>query len=136
MRRTRQFAVRQERWFRRDPRVRWVELHDDPVAEVLAALADLPGRHDPPADPHQAPGLGNDFLVVFDPHVDDLAGAGPAAVRPPPRRRRRRAARRHAEPTATTPGWCCYNADGSRAEMSGNGIRCFAQALAARLGAP
>ncbi len=27
-----------------------------------------------------------------------------------------------------------YNADGSRAEMSGNGIRCFAQALAARRG--
>jgi diaminopimelate epimerase len=27
-----------------------------------------------------------------------------------------------------------YNADGSRAEMSGNGIRCFAQALAAKRG--
>jgi diaminopimelate epimerase len=27
-----------------------------------------------------------------------------------------------------------YNADGSRAEMSGNGIRCFAQALAVRRG--
>jgi tRNA dimethylallyltransferase len=36
--RTRQFAVRQERWFRRDPRVRWVDVGDDPVAEVLAAL--------------------------------------------------------------------------------------------------
>ena len=45
IRRTRQFAVRQERWFRRDPRVRWVDLHDDPVAEVLAAL-DEP-RHRP-----------------------------------------------------------------------------------------
>lgn len=32
--RTRQFAVRQERWFRRDPRVRWIDLEDDPVAEV------------------------------------------------------------------------------------------------------
>jgi len=38
--RTRQFAVRQERWFRRDPRVRWVEVQVDPVAEVLAALDD------------------------------------------------------------------------------------------------
>ena len=38
--RTRQFAVRQERWFRRDPRVRWVDVHEDPVAEVLAALDD------------------------------------------------------------------------------------------------
>jgi tRNA dimethylallyltransferase len=32
--RTRQFAVRQERWFRRDPRVRWIDVEDDPVAEV------------------------------------------------------------------------------------------------------
>jgi tRNA dimethylallyltransferase len=33
--RTRQFAVRQERWFRRDPRIRWVDIAADPVAEVL-----------------------------------------------------------------------------------------------------
>ena len=32
--RTRQFAVRQERWFRRDPRVRWIDVEQDPVAEV------------------------------------------------------------------------------------------------------
>jgi tRNA dimethylallyltransferase len=31
---TRQFAVRQERWFRRDPRIRWVDVTDDPVREV------------------------------------------------------------------------------------------------------
>jgi tRNA dimethylallyltransferase len=36
--RTRQFAVRQERWFRRDPRVRWVDIEHDPVAEVLPVL--------------------------------------------------------------------------------------------------
>jgi tRNA dimethylallyltransferase len=36
--RTRQFAVRQERWFRRDPRVRWVDVVDDPVAEVTPAV--------------------------------------------------------------------------------------------------
>jgi tRNA dimethylallyltransferase len=36
--RTRQFAVRQERWFRRDPRIRWVQIEADPVAEVLAVL--------------------------------------------------------------------------------------------------
>ena len=39
---TRQFAVRQERWFRRDPRIRWVTVQNDPVAEatphVLALL--------------------------------------------------------------------------------------------------
>lgn len=31
---TRQFAVRQERWFRRDPRIQWVTVKADPVAEV------------------------------------------------------------------------------------------------------
>ncbi|MSW76089.1 MAG: tRNA (adenosine(37)-N6)-dimethylallyltransferase MiaA [Actinobacteria bacterium] len=36
--RTRQFAVRQERWFRRDPRIRWVDVTTDPVAEVLPVL--------------------------------------------------------------------------------------------------
>ena len=39
--RTRQFAVRQERWFRRDPRIRWVQIEHDPVAEVLAVLQHL-----------------------------------------------------------------------------------------------
>lgn len=36
--RTRQFAVRQERWFRRDPRIRWVQIQHDPVAEVVPIL--------------------------------------------------------------------------------------------------
>ena len=36
--RTRQFAVRQERWFRRDPRIRWVEISTDPVAEALPVV--------------------------------------------------------------------------------------------------
>jgi tRNA dimethylallyltransferase len=39
--RTRQFAVRQERWFRRDPRVRWVHIEHDPVAEALPVLERL-----------------------------------------------------------------------------------------------
>jgi tRNA dimethylallyltransferase len=38
--RTRQFAVRQERWFRRDPRVRWFDVDCDPVAEVAPAVVD------------------------------------------------------------------------------------------------
>ena len=41
--RTQQFAIRQERWFRRDPRIRWVDVDDDPVGKVtpfvLAALS-------------------------------------------------------------------------------------------------
>jgi tRNA dimethylallyltransferase len=38
--RTRQFAVRQERWFRRDPRIRWIDVEHDPVAEAAPAVID------------------------------------------------------------------------------------------------
>ena len=38
--RTRQFAVRQDRWFRRDPRVRWIDVDRDPVAEAVPAVVD------------------------------------------------------------------------------------------------
>jgi tRNA dimethylallyltransferase len=43
--RTRQFAVRQERWFRRDPRIRWHDIDADEreaVPVVVAALQQLP----------------------------------------------------------------------------------------------
>lgn len=36
--RTRQFAVRQERWFRRDPRIEWFDVESDPVAELTPRL--------------------------------------------------------------------------------------------------
>lgn len=36
---TRQFAVRQERWFRRDPRITWVHIERDPVSEIGSVLA-------------------------------------------------------------------------------------------------
>ena len=39
--RTRQFAVRQERWFRRDPRITWFDIDKDPVSEVAPHLIDL-----------------------------------------------------------------------------------------------
>jgi tRNA dimethylallyltransferase len=38
--RTRQFAVRQERWFRRDPRVQWIDVEHDPVTEVTPTVID------------------------------------------------------------------------------------------------
>ncbi|MEO7398899.1 MAG: tRNA (adenosine(37)-N6)-dimethylallyltransferase MiaA, partial [Ilumatobacteraceae bacterium] len=41
--RTRQFAVRQERWFRRDPRIRWVDITNDPVDDVLPVVEELLG---------------------------------------------------------------------------------------------
>ena len=84
-------------------------------------------------------GLGNDFLVVLDP-----------TRRPPVGRRRWRARRlcdRHRGIGADglivgrrrsderMPRSCTMvlrNADGSRAEMSGNGIRCLAQAVVRR----
>lgn len=37
--RTCQFAVRQERWYRRDPRIEWVDVEADPVAEVGPRVA-------------------------------------------------------------------------------------------------
>lgn len=39
--RTQQFAVRQERWYRRDPRIRWVDIKEDPVAEVTPLVGEL-----------------------------------------------------------------------------------------------
>ena len=36
--RTRKFAVRQERWFRRDPRVRWIDVEHDAVAEAAPVV--------------------------------------------------------------------------------------------------
>ena len=41
--RTRRFATRQERWFRRDPRVRWIDIDPaaaDPLAEVRPTVID------------------------------------------------------------------------------------------------
>lgn len=78
-------------------------------------------------------GLGNDFLVLFHPPAADL----PALARVLCDRRRGVGADglligETAE--GYTAQMVLYNADGSRAEMSGNGIRCFAQALAARRG--
>lgn len=75
--------------------------------------------------------LGNDFLVVFHPGVDDLPGLARAACD-----RRRGVGADGLLVGESAEGYAArmvlYNADGSRAEMSGNGIRCFAQALALR----
>ncbi len=46
VRRTRRFARRQERWMRRDPRIRWVEIERDPLAhlEEVRLLLDAPAE--------------------------------------------------------------------------------------------
>ncbi|HKA05176.1 MAG TPA: tRNA (adenosine(37)-N6)-dimethylallyltransferase MiaA [Acidimicrobiales bacterium] len=41
VRRTRRLAVRQERWFRRDPRVHWVDISTDPLDAIPAVLGAL-----------------------------------------------------------------------------------------------
>ena len=78
-------------------------------------------------------GLGNDFLVAFHPHVEDL----PALARRLCDRRRGIGADGlliGESETGYAARMVLYNSDGSRAEMSGNGIRCFAQALSLRRG--
>jgi tRNA dimethylallyltransferase len=39
--RTRQFAVKQQRWFRRDPRIQWVDLTEDSSEALPAVLQAL-----------------------------------------------------------------------------------------------
>jgi diaminopimelate epimerase len=78
-------------------------------------------------------GLGNDFLVAFHPVVDDLSELARRLCD-----RRRGIGADGLLIAESADGYAArmtlYNADGSRAEMSGNGIRCFAQALAGRRG--
>ena len=78
-------------------------------------------------------GLGNDFLVVFHPDTADLAALARQLCD-----RRRGIGADGLLVGESAEGYAAqmvlYNADGSRAEMSGNGIRCFAQALSMRRG--
>lgn len=84
-------------------------------------------------------GLGNDFLVLVideaagDPVLDDLAALARRLCD-----RRRGIGADGLLIASDVEGYdarmVLHNADGSRAEMSGNGIRCFAQAVADRAG--
>jgi diaminopimelate epimerase len=81
-------------------------------------------------------GLGNDFLVAFHPPTADDDVLATWARRWCERRRGVGADGLligESAPDASAQ-MVLFNADGSRAEMSGNGIRCFAQALAMRRG--
>lgn len=80
-------------------------------------------------------GLGNDFLVLTDPAIHGLDTE--AVLADLARRlcdRRRSIGADGLLVSTAAPGYdaqmVLYNADGSRAEMSGNGIRCFAHAVA------
>ena len=95
-----------------------------------AGRARSTARHDT-LDLTKHHGLGNDFLVVFDPRRRrprrrSPVGCAIAAAASAPTA----CSSASAEPTGYAARMVLFNADGSRAEMSGNGIRCFAQALA------
>jgi diaminopimelate epimerase len=83
-------------------------------------------------------GLGNDFLVAFSTESEDFSSLDLPALAVELCDRRRGIGADGLLVAQPAPGYAAqmilYNADGSRAEMSGNGIRCFAQALAARDG--
>ena len=84
-------------------------------------------------DLHKLHGLGNDFLVWFQPSLPDGAAE---------------TAKRWCDRTTgigadgliiaiddrVAPQFVLFNADGGRAEVSGNGLRCFAHAVAGRRG--
>jgi diaminopimelate epimerase len=76
-------------------------------------------------------GLGNDFLVLLD--LGDRRPVQPAEVRALCDRHRGIGADGVIRVTPAGHGADCamelYNADGGRAEMSGNGIRCLAMAM-------
>ena len=80
-------------------------------------------------------GLGNDFLIAF---TDALPDDAPAVAKAVCHRTRGLGADGlifglPGDPDASTDAtMVLFNADGSRAEMSGNGIRCLAQALVRR----
>ena len=71
-------------------------------------------------------GLGNDFLVALDSAVA-LDGEAARALCD---RRTGLGADGLIVGTVAEPSMVLFNADGSRAELSGNGIRCLAQAIA------
>ncbi len=81
-------------------------------------------------------GLGNDFLVAFD--EGELSGVDVPQLARHLCDRRTGIGADGLLIASDAPGYAArmalYNADGTRAEMSGNGIRCFAQALAMRRG--
>ena len=137
--RTRRFAVRQERWFRRDPRIRWVDVDRRARCRRSAGRCSLPGDSSTMhADQAPRPRQRLPRLARTTAAVRCLADAAAARACATAARGigadglliARSAGRR----TARRRRWCCYNADGSRAEMSGNGIRCLAQAVVPRRG--
>ena len=82
-------------------------------------------------------GLGNDFLVAFADDADDAGGlldAGSGLARTLCHRRRGIGADGLILATDDPAAMLLWNSDGSPAEVSGNGLRCLAHAIARRRG--
>ena len=79
--RTRQLAVRQQRWFRRDPRVRWVEMPDDGPAAPRAPRASphADGRPDADEAPRPRQRLPRDLRRAGSRRAIGLGATWPAA---------------------------------------------------------
>ena len=111
IRRTGRFARRQRAWFRRDPRITWLDVDArGPTRTVLVDGAAGDRRLMTACGSTKHHGLGNDFLVLLD--LDGTRPVSPEAGRralPPAHRpRRRRAPARHRRaPTAPTSPWSC-----------------------------
>lgn len=142
--RTKTMARRQWAWFRRDPRILWVEHTRDLDAtldEAYEATAWPPTLGIAPKWENRtvrqtprpvsirslvkAEGTGNDFLVIERAQATDLDARDIVELCD-----RHRGIGADGLLVASKGATCdlemtLYNADGSRAEMSGNGIRCL-----------
>lgn len=101
--------------------------HTGPMSEY--EVASRLQRH----DLHKLHGLGNDFLVWFRPELPDDA-AQHAKVWCDRRTGIGADGLIIAVDDRVAPRFVLFNSDGSRAELSGNGLRCFGHAIAARRG--
>ena len=151
-RRTKSFARRQWAWFRRDPRIMWLDRDGDLLGQLLSVWdGAAPGCRRAGAAPfrgtapsgrlttvathmltltkHEA--CGNDFLVMVD--LSDERPLDASEVRALCDRHRGIGAdgvlRALRGPEGTDLTMELRNADGTVAEMSGNGIRCLVQAV-------
>ena len=141
---TRRFVRRQESWFRRDPRVSWLPAGPDLADRALAVIADVADCIRPVASIvamrfAKGHGTGNDFVILPD-YDGELELSAELVARICDRHfgigadgvlRVVRTAAVPAEAAGQAAEWFMdyRNADGSVAEMCGNGVRVFAKYL-------
>lgn len=132
LRRMRLFTKRQESWFGRDPRMQWFDASRPDLVDAVLALTDARTRHTRhvPGGTHtfeKLHGAGNDFLVLID--SEDAHRLAPELVRALCDRRIGVGADGVIRALPPRAGGDLrmelQNADGSRAETSGNGLRCL-----------